>query len=130
MEKSQANYKAKHDKHQVNHQFQVGDQVWLYISKERMIGEGNNLRPIRYGPFRIVEKIVTNSSYLDLPSYMHMYSVVNVKNLKLYEPSMIMVEVEDVQVPTVDGFAPKYLDELQEDVILDRRTRTSHWVYV
>ena len=59
-----------------------------------------------------------------------MYSVVNVKNLKLYEPSMIMVEVEDVQVPTVDGFAPKYLDELQEDVILDRRTRTSHWVYV
>ena len=43
---------------------------------------------------------------------MHMYSVVNVENLKLYEPPMIMDEVEDVQVPTVDDFAPQYLDEL------------------
>jgi hypothetical protein len=54
-----------------------------------------------------------------------MYSVVNVENLKLYEPPMIMDEDEGVQVPTVDDFDPEYLDELQEDVILDRRMRTS-----
>ena len=36
LEKSQAQYKARHDKHRVDHQFQVGDQVWLHISKERM----------------------------------------------------------------------------------------------
>ena len=58
---------------------------------------------------------------------MHMYSVVNVDNLKLYEPPMIMDKVEDIQVPTVDDFTPEYLDELQEDIILDRRTMTSRW---
>jgi hypothetical protein len=56
---------------------------------------------------------------------MQMYSVVNVENLKLYEPPMIMDEDESIQVPTVDDFSPEYLDELQEDVILDRRIRTS-----
>ena len=28
-EKSQAKYKATHDKHRVDHQFQVGDRAWL-----------------------------------------------------------------------------------------------------
>ena len=57
---------------------------------------------------------------------MQIYSVVNVENLKLYEPPMIMDERENVSFPLVDEFAPEYMDELQEDVILDRRTRTSH----
>jgi hypothetical protein len=37
-----------------------------------------------------------------------------------------MDEDEEVSIPSVDEFAPEYLDELQEDIILDRRTRTSH----
>ena len=44
---------------------------------------------------------------------MHMYSVVNVENLKFYDPPMIMDEVEDIQIPIVDDFWPEYLDELQ-----------------
>ena len=36
-----------------------------------------------------------------------MYLVINVENLKIYEPPMIMDEVEDVQVPTIDEFMPK-----------------------
>jgi hypothetical protein len=31
LEKIQAKYKERHDKHQVDHQFEVGDQVWLHI---------------------------------------------------------------------------------------------------
>ena len=61
LEKSQAKYKARHDKHQIDHQFQVGDRVWLHITKERMKGEGKKLKPIRYGPFEILEKIGTNA---------------------------------------------------------------------
>lgn len=34
LEKIQAKHKARHDKHLVDHHFQVGDKVWLYISKE------------------------------------------------------------------------------------------------
>ena len=56
---------------------------------------------------------------------MKMYSMINVENLKLYEPPMIMDEDESIQVPVVDVFSPEYLDALQEDVILDRRIKTS-----
>ena len=83
------------------------------------------LRPIRYGPFTILEKIGNNAFRLDLPIYMEMYSVVNVENLKLYEPPLIMDAKEVGTVPTIDDFAVEYLDELPEDIILDKRTRTS-----
>jgi hypothetical protein len=39
---------------------------------------------------------------------------------------MIMYQDEKVSIPSVDDFAPEYLDEIQEDIILDRRMRTSH----
>jgi hypothetical protein len=84
LEKIQAWYKAQHEKHMVNHQFQVGDQVWIHISKEILKGEGKKLKPIHYGPFTILEKSGTNAFCLDLPPYMQIYSVVNVKNLKLF----------------------------------------------
>jgi hypothetical protein len=56
---------------------------------------------------------------------MQMYLVVNVANLKHYEPSMIIDEDGSIQVLIVDDFSPEYLDELQEDVIIDRRIKTS-----
>eukprot|EP00253_Pinus_taeda_P010211 PITA_10211 len=89
LEKSQDKYKARHDKHHEDHNFQVGDEVWLQISKERLQGEGKKLKPIRYCPFRILEKIGNNAFRLDLPSYMQIYVVVNVENLRLYEPPLI-----------------------------------------
>ena len=46
-------------------------------------------------------------------------------NMKLYDPPMIIDRRENVLVPTVDELALEYLDELKEDVILDKRTRTS-----
>ena len=36
-----------------------------------------------------------------------------------------MDQDEEVSIPSVDEFSPEYLDELQEDIILDRRMRTS-----
>ena len=38
---------------------------------------------------------------------------------------MIMDQDEEFSIPSVDEFALEYLDELQEDIILDRRMRTS-----
>ena len=83
------------------------------------------IKPIRYGPFEILEKIGTNAFHLNLPPYMQIYSVVNVENLKLYEPPMIINEEVNVQIPSVDDMAPEYMNELQDDVILDRNVRTS-----
>jgi hypothetical protein len=101
-----------HDKHRVDHQFHVGDQVWLHINKERLKGEGKKLKPICYVPFTILEKSGTNAFLLDVPPYMQIYSVVNIENLKLFEPPMIMDQDEEVSIPSVDEFSPEYLDEL------------------
>ena len=89
LEKSQAKYKARHDKHRIEHRFQVGDQVCLYISKGRMQGEGKKLKPIRYEPFKILEKIGENDFHLDFRAYMQIYLVVNAEILRLFEPSLI-----------------------------------------
>ena len=90
-----------------------------------MQGEGRKLKPIRYGPFQILEKIGTNAFYLNLPPYMQIYSVVNVENLKLYEPPMILDEDINIQVPSVDDLSLEYMSELPKDVILDMNVRTS-----
>ena len=112
LEKSQAKYKARHDKHRMEHSFQVGDQVWLYINKDRMQGEGKNLKPIRCGPFKILEKIGENAFCLDLPAYMHIYSVVNADSLRLFEPSLIEDPEEQSQFPSIDDLLPEYVNEL------------------
>ena len=62
----------------------------LHICKEGMQGEGKNLKPICYGPFKILKQVGNNAFQLDLPSYMQMYSIVNVENLRLYEPPLIV----------------------------------------
>jgi hypothetical protein len=49
-----------------------------------------------------------------------------VEHLKLFEPPMIMDQGEEVSLPSVDEFSLEYMDELKEDIVLDRRTRTSH----
>ena len=83
------------------------------------------LKPILYGPFKIIKKVGNNAFQLDLPSYMQMYSVVNVENLRLYERPLIDDQGNDVQFISVEYFSPEFLDEPKGDAILDRSTRTS-----
>lgn len=58
------------------------------------------------------------------------YFLVNVENLKLYEPPMIMDPKESGKIPSLDDFSLEYLDKYPRDIIQDRRTRTSKWGYV
>jgi len=109
----------------MEHSFQVGDQVWLYISKDRMQGEVKKLKPIRYGPFKILEKIGENAFRLDLPTCMHIYSVVNADSSRLFEPPLIEDSKDQSQLPSIDDLLPKYLNKLQEDTVLDRKVRTT-----
>jgi len=89
-----------------------------------MQGEGKKINPIRYGPFRIIEKIGENAFRLDLPAYMHIYSIINVDCLRLFEPSMFEDPEEQNQLPSIDDLLPEYHNELQEDIVLDRKVRT------
>eukprot|EP00253_Pinus_taeda_P033536 PITA_33536 len=79
----------------------------------------------KYGPFKILEKIGENAFRLDLPAYMHIFSVVNVDCLRLFEPSMIEDPEEQSQLPSIYDLLPEYLNELQEDTMLDRKVRTT-----
>jgi hypothetical protein len=58
-----------------------------------------------------------NTYRLILPPYMHIYSVLNVDNLKLYEPSMLDEEEEQV-LPFIEELVTNALVELLEDTIL------------
>jgi hypothetical protein len=95
------------------------------LEKRGLKEKVKKLKPIRYGPFKILEKIGNNAFCLDLPPYMQMYSVVNVDNLRLYGLPLIDDQGEHVQNPSIDDFSLEYLSELHEDTILDRRMRTS-----
>ena len=54
---------------------------------------------------------------------MHIYSVVNADCLRLFEPLMIEDPEEKSQLPSIDDLLPEYLNELQEDTVLDRKVR-------
>jgi hypothetical protein len=46
LEKSQAQYKARHENHQMDNNFQVGDQCFIHINKGMLKEEGKKLNPI------------------------------------------------------------------------------------
>ena len=56
---------------------------------------------------------------------MKFYYVVNVKNLRLYEPPLIEDQGDNIQIPSIEYFSPEFLDVLQQDTMLDRRSRIS-----
>ncbi|CAL9019280.1 unnamed protein product, partial [Prunus brigantina] len=103
LKRSQQRYKTRHDKHRVPCNFKEGDLVWLHLGKERLTGEGKKLKPIRYGPFKIIKQIGDNAFQLELPPYMLMYSIINAENLKLFEPFPLDDDPdEDTRLPLVD----------------------------
>lgn len=113
---------AKHDKHRVPCNFRVGDLVWLKLSKERLKGEGKKLKPLRYGPFRILQQIGDNAFKLDLPPYLGMYSVINAEYLKLFEPPLLDDDGDDkVVLPPIDDLWFDKEEPLKEDCILEQK---------
>ena len=77
-----------------------------------MQGEGRKLKLISYGTFKILDKLGENDFCLDFPTYMKIYSVVNAKNLRLYEPSLIEDPEEKSQLPSIEDLLLEYLNEL------------------
>jgi hypothetical protein len=59
-----------------------------------------------------------NSYILNLPPYIHIYSIVNVENLKLYEPSMLEQKTGEPVLPTIEDLAPEARVDLAEDIVL------------
>jgi hypothetical protein len=71
-----------------------------------------------------LNKVGDNSYRLSLPQYMPIYFVVNVENLKLYDPSMLDQEEEHI-LPTIEDLAPYAHAELAEDTFLKRKLKNA-----
>jgi len=94
------------------------------LSKERLQGYGKKIKALQYGPFKVLEKVGDNACKLCLPPYKCIYSVLNVENLKLYEPSMLDKEEEQV-IPSIDNLARDAQVELVKDTFLHKQSRTT-----
>ncbi|KAH9693434.1 Endonuclease [Citrus sinensis] len=78
-------YKIMADKKRRVLEFQVGDFVWVILTKDIFsVGEYNKLSARKIGPLEIIEKINPNAYRLKLPSHIRTVDVFNVKHLIPY----------------------------------------------
>jgi len=77
----------------------------VVFEKKILHGLGNKIKVICYGHFEVLEKVSDSSYRLILPPYMCIFSVVNVKNIKLYDPSMLDWETDEQVLPTIEDLS-------------------------
>jgi len=97
----------------------------LHLNKERLQGPGKKIQALRYGPFEVLECVNDNVYILSVHPCMCIYSVVNVENIKLYEPSMLDQENERQVLPTIKDLAPKAQVEFTKDTVLLKKLITT-----
>nr|GLL48175.1 uncharacterized protein LOC109163967 [Ipomoea trifida] len=84
---SNAKYKAAADKKRRQQVFQVGEQVLIYLRKERYpAGTFHKLSPKKYGPFEIVRKINDNAYVVDIPDEWKISKTFNVADIFKFYP--------------------------------------------
>jgi hypothetical protein len=89
MERAQARQKEQTDKHRLDIEFEVGQQVLLSTADLRFKASGitPKLSARWIGPYRIKRKISSLAYELDLPPYLRLHPVFNVTKLKQYRTS-------------------------------------------
>ena len=73
--------------------FQVGDLVMAYLTKERFpMGTYNKLKLKRIGPRKILRKFSTNAYEIELPSVIQISPIFNVSDIYPFNDLVVHVE--------------------------------------
>ena len=104
LQRAQQRMKSQADKHRSEHEFSVGELVYLklqpYIQSSVAPRSNQKLSFRFYGPFKILAKVGAVAYKLDLPDDCRIHPVVHVSQLKKHVPPTAVVEENLDTIPT------------------------------
>ena len=106
----------------MQHNFQVGDKVWLHLRKERLARPHRKLRLLRYGPYTITKGIGDNAFELSIPPFVGLHLVFNVDRLQPYFPPLLdTLDMAEQLTPT--KLNPNCMEQATTDQIMDTQIK-------
>jgi hypothetical protein len=95
---------------------------WIFKSQRR-----HKLKPLRYGLYIVLQQIWNNAHRLDFPPQLGIHDVMNVNNLKHYEPPLLEDNVTiSHPVELIPNFQPPLLQDTRHTTTRHQQ-HTSYW---